>query len=104
MKRFSAMVLLTSALAAVAAGAGDPPKGKPDEGPGVKKDVPEPEKDKDKKGGEGDDEKKAKELVTRIAKGMQQSEKRLGEKDARETTQQIQRDVVKDIDELIKQM
>jgi hypothetical protein len=105
MKRFTALVFLTSALAAVAVSAGDPPKGKPDKEPGVKKDAPELEKDKDKKGGEKDDEaKKAKELVTRIAKGMQQSEKRLGEKDPRETTQQIQRDVVKDIDELIKQM
>src|SRR3954447_26966600 len=102
MKRFTALMLLTSALAAVAAGAQEPARGKPDEPPGakkkdvpgsekepgVKKEAPDPDGEKDKKGGEGDDEKKAKELVARIGKGMQQSEKRLSEKDPRDTTQQ----------------
>ena len=108
MIRFSALVLLTSALVAVAASADDPPevkaddlKVKPEQGPGAKKDRPDREKGKEKKKDE-DEAKKTKELIARINKGMQQSEKRLGDKDPRDTTQQIQRDVVKDIDELIK--
>src|SRR5438270_738854 len=98
MKRFTALALLTGFLTVMAASAGDPVKGKPADGPEVKKDAPDPgkgkadkdqpapEKGKAKKGEEGDDAKKAKELVKRIGKGMQRSEKRLSEKDPRETT------------------
>jgi hypothetical protein len=112
MKRFTALVLLTSGLVAAAAVAGDPNKGKPDEGVAAQKDPAPKEKGKAKGKKEGkdgkeddaDEAKKTKELVSRIARGMEQSGKRLSEKDPREVTQQIQRDVVKNIDELIEKL
>ena len=59
------------------------PKGKDDE---PKDDVPEPGTD-------------AKEVLERISKNIRDAEERLRKKDAGEGTQQVQRDVVKDIDE-----
>jgi hypothetical protein len=48
-------------------------------------------------------EEKIKEITSRIAKNMSQAEKRLQKKDPGEATQQTQRDIVHDLDELIEQ-
>src|SRR5437868_15449749 len=107
MTRFAGLFLFTVALTAASlAAADDPIKGKPDAGAkDVKKDAPDADADKAKKAAVEDEEtKKTKELVGRIVKGMDKSTTRLAEKDPRDVTQQIQRDVVKDLDELIEKM
>jgi hypothetical protein len=61
------------------------------------------------KGKEQDDlaqkkaEEELKELVNRLHKNMQASEDRLGQKDPGDATREIQKDILKDLDELIKQ-
>jgi hypothetical protein len=102
MKRFTVLGLLAGLLTVAAANAGEPARGMSADGLEVKQDAPKPEQGGAKEGGEGDNAREARELVQRIAKGMQRCEKRLGEKDPSETTQQVQRDVVKALDELIK--
>src|SRR5256885_1060239 len=103
MRRFTALGLLAGLLTAAAASAADLAKGeltdKPADGPQVKRDTPEPETAHGSRGEKGDRARGAEELVRRIAKGMRRSEERLGGKDPREATQQLQRDIVKDIDE-----
>src|SRR5262249_31439767 len=76
---------------------------KPD-APAEKK--PEAPRDGDKKG-EADPElahleEQAKDAVARAAKNMKASEDRLAKKDTGDATQQIQRDVLKDLDALIE--
>jgi hypothetical protein len=75
-----------------------------------KRDEKEPKnKLKDKAGKDGGEptaaepEKDPKEIVTRIAKNMKESENRLGKNDHADGTRQIQRDIIKDIDSLINQ-
>ena len=48
-------------------------------------------------------EEKIREITNRIAKNMSQAEKRLQKNDPGEATQQTQRDIVHDLDELIEQ-
>ncbi len=48
-------------------------------------------------------EDKLKELMNRISQNMNRVEERLGKKDPGETTQQTQRDIVRDLDDLIDQ-
>jgi hypothetical protein len=48
-------------------------------------------------------EEKIQELVTRLAKNLHEAETRLAKKDPGDGTQQVQRDVVKDLQELIDQ-
>jgi hypothetical protein len=61
------------------------------------------------KGKEQDDqarqkaEAELKEIVARLHKNMQASEDRLGQKDPGDGTREIQKDILKDLDELIKQ-
>jgi hypothetical protein len=47
-------------------------------------------------------EEEARETVARVGKNMQASEDRLGRRDPGDATQQIQRDIVKDLDSLIE--
>src|SRR5271165_1430610 len=105
MTRLSVFVAVAVALAAVSFSvADDPVKGKPDAQPkDAKKDDQDPEKAK-KAAADDEEAKKTKELVVRIAKGMERSETRLGDKKPDDVTQQVQRDVVKDLDELIEKM
>src|SRR5204863_6549162 len=65
----------------------------------------EPEKKADADKGAQDEVKEAektKEILARLAKNMQASEELLGKKDPGDVTRQIQRDIVKDLDELIE--
>jgi hypothetical protein len=102
MKRYFGLVLLTAALAVTAASAGDnPPKGQP--GPPDKKEAKKGDPAKPDEAAQ-EEAKKTKELVARIAKDMEASEKRLAKKDPKEATQQIQRDIVKNLDELMEQL
>jgi hypothetical protein len=61
------------------------------------------------KGKEQDDqarqkaEAEIKELIARLHKNMQASEDRLGQKDPGDATREIQKDILKDLDELLKQ-
>jgi hypothetical protein len=80
-RTFWSLVVLT-ALAATVAGQDQPP----------------PDKDK----GKGPDDKSA-DLVSRVAKNMQAAEKRLKDTDPGDETRKIQRDIIDDLDELIKQ-
>jgi hypothetical protein len=48
-------------------------------------------------------EEKIKELMTRVGKNMREAETRLGSKDAGTATQELERDIVKDLEELIQQ-
>ena len=120
---------LTAPLFATLAGEpGDPPvlkkKQRKDPAPGAEQ---KKEKDKDsqdeldlekelrklegvkEKGKESDDqarkkaEEELKEIVARLHKNMQASEDRLGQKDPGDGTREIQKDILKDLDELIKQ-
>src|SRR5262249_2249969 len=125
--------LLTLVFTVAITAAGDDPPAKPDPVPRLKKKarppaaqeepkqkehktLPEDEPKKELKPlGEGDPrkadaaqaqaqaEERTKELLTRIGKNMQSSEDRLGKQDPGEGTRQIQGDILKDIDELLKQ-
>jgi hypothetical protein len=68
---------------------------KPDKDKEPKEEPDEPEEDL---------EQKIKELTDRVAKDLQTAEERLDKKDAGDGTQQVQREVVKGIDELMEQM
>jgi hypothetical protein len=52
---------------------------------------------------EEDPEEKAQEILGRVSKNMRAAEDRLDKKDAGNATQQLQRDILKDLDELIAQ-
>lgn len=52
----------------------------------------------------GDPEAKAKELLARIAKDIESAKDRLKEKDTGDGTQQVQRDIVKGLDDLMEAM
>jgi hypothetical protein len=123
-----AVALAAPLLVALAGDPGDPPvrlkkKERKDPAPPAAKQKKDKEKQEDldlekelkklegakDKVKEGSDEarKKAeeelKELVTRLHKNMQASEDRLGQKDPGDATREIQKDILKDLDELIKQ-
>ena len=72
------------------------PKGKPKDG------KPKDKSEKDEPA-HTEPEKDPREIVTRIAKNMKESQDRLAKKDPGDGTQQVQRDIVKDIDSLIDQ-
>jgi hypothetical protein len=103
MTRFAGLVLLTSTLAVAGLHAAAlPPRNKPDGGPRAKQPLPGLDDKKAKKADEEtEQQKKDRQLIARIAKNMEGSEKRLSKQDARRGTQQIQRDILKDLDELI---
>ena len=83
--------------------ADEKPATKPDEKkPDDKKPATKPgEKDAPKDEPEGDPEAKAKEILARIAKDIESAKERLKAKDPGDATQQVQRDIVKGLDELI---
>jgi hypothetical protein len=116
---FAVFALLTSSAAQDKPG--DQPdvlkkKARPPDKPAPEKPVPDAkEKDKDDrkdaKSGKDKDEpdgpdpaKVAKEIFERINKNIRSAEERLKAQDAGDGTQQIQRDVVKDLDSLIEQL
>jgi hypothetical protein len=70
-----------------------------------KKPAPKPgDKAEPKEEPQPDPEAKAREILNRIAKNMESAKDRLKAKDPGDGTQQIQRDIVKDLDELIDQL
>jgi len=72
-----------------------PPGGKKDEKKAEEKMEDEPELT--------ESEQAEKELLDRVAKNMRDSEDRLAKKDTGDSTRQVQRDIVKDLDALIRQ-
>lgn len=75
---------------------------KPEKKPDEKKKL-EPLRPKDKDDEPAEPEKDAKETVARIGKNMRNAEDRLAKKDPGDGTQQVQRDILKDLDALIEQ-
>jgi hypothetical protein len=80
---------LATALATALCAQDQPPPGK--EGGG---------KDEVKKGDKAD---KARDIIANVAKNMKAAEERLQQKDPGDVTRKIQRDIIDDLDELIKQ-
>jgi hypothetical protein len=90
-------------------------KVKPDQPPAAEKKQESPPRkieEPAKKPGEGKDEpevdpkeleEKIKELMDRVGKNMREADDRLARKDTGDATQQVERDIVKDLDELIEQ-
>jgi hypothetical protein len=115
--RHLGLTLLTSAFMVAVIAAQDDPSRANKEGPAEKKvdpkknadDLP-PVKELEKKdsgrpqgGGGGDDPERIKKIIDRLHKNMDSSEERLNKKDPGEDTRTIQGDIIKDLDELIKQ-
>jgi hypothetical protein len=50
-----------------------------------------------------DPEQRIKEIMERVSKNLHTAQQRLGKKDSGDATQQVQRDIVKDLEELIEQ-
>jgi hypothetical protein len=76
------------------------------EQPAPKKAEPAPKPEKPKEDTEPsiqDLEEKIREITNRVAKSLSQAEERLHKNDPGEATQQMQRDIVRDLDELIAQ-
>jgi hypothetical protein len=71
--------------------------------PGKKSEPPRKDGAKDDDPPPQDPEQDPKEILARITKNMKASEDRLAKKDPSEATREIQRDIVKDLDSLIKQ-
>jgi len=123
MIRFMVIPLLMTFLVAPARADGDDPKpnqpeppvrlkkkAKPNEGSEKDKQVKPPKKEDAAKGDKSDDEQPPaepdqdpKEILGRISKNMDSSKDRLAQRDPGDGTQQIQRDIVKDLDALIEQ-
>lgn len=113
MNRHLGLTALTSALmVAMLAAQDEPPRAKKDDGVEKKAD---PKKDRDdppvikeleKKertpAGDNDPER-VKKIIERLNKNMDSSEERLNKKDPGDDTRKIQHDIIKDLDELIKQ-
>jgi hypothetical protein len=120
------IALTVPLVAALAGEPGEPPvrlkkKDRKDPAPGVeqKKDKEDQKKtddldlDKELRKGEGKDsipdparkkaEEEMKELIARLHKNMDASEDRLAKRDPGDATRDIQKDILKDLDELIKQ-
>jgi len=108
-------MLLIVVMTGLRAAADDPKPADP-EPPRLKKKVkPDAEKKKDEKPPPRIEEKKdtepqpdpaeeAKEILARIGKNLQTTEKRLADRDPGDGTRQTQRDIVKDLDALIEQI
>ncbi len=110
MKRLVGMTLFTSALiVAVLAAQEEPAPAKKDDAPAKakKSDLPEIKGLEKKEPGEApaldNDPDRVKKILERLNKNMDTSEERLAKKDPGTETRKIQDDIVKDLDELIKQ-
>ena len=105
MTRVFAMTVLTLAVSvALLAAQGTPRPAKKDADPADKKGEANAQPDKkepvpaDAPSGE-----KPEEIIKRLNENFEKSEERLGNKDPRDETQKVQDQIVKDLDELIKQ-
>jgi hypothetical protein len=80
-------------------------KPKAPEEPGKKTEPAKPPEPKEPPGPPpaGDPEQNPAEILARVSRDMRASEERLGQKDPGEATQQIQRDILKNLDALIEQ-
>ena len=109
------LTLMTCALAvAVLAAQDEPPPAEPGAPPTKKADPKKniddlpPVKELEKKepalpAGDANDPQRIQKIIERLNKNMDSSEERLNKKDPGEETQKIQENIIKDLDELIKQ-
>ena len=102
---FGITILTAACTVALFAGQDDPAKKEPAKGPAPAEKKVDPKADPDKKepvapapSGEN-----PMEIIKRLNENFEKSEDRLGKKDPREETQKVQDQIVKDLDELIKQ-
>jgi hypothetical protein len=102
MTRVFGITILTAAwTVALLAGQDDPAKKEP--APAEKKIDPKADPEKKEPAAPAPSGEKPEEIIKRLNENFEKSEDRLGKKDPREETQKIQDQIVKDLDELIKQ-
>ncbi len=94
-QRFALTLFASACILALAASAQEPRPDKKEEKKGVKKEAPA--------GEEGNDQDKVKEILSRLDDNYGKATERLDKKDSGTDTRKIQEEIIKDLDELIKQ-
>ena len=98
---FGMTILITACSVALLAAQGQPRPAKKDAAPADKK--AQAKGEAEKKEPVAPSGEKPEEIIKRINENLEKSEERLGKKDPRDETQKVQDQIIRDLDELIKQ-